>query len=98
MQKFTVFSIILSLCVIFILGDMVFHGYLNTSVLSVPVESGTGTEIAPAVENIVIHEDGVPVAKLTAAHLSAAGFTNPVLKNAVLTEDIFFLNSEEQCK
>ncbi len=97
MQKFTVFSIILSLCVIFILGDMVFHGYLNTSVLSVPAESGTGAEIEPAVENVVVHEDEVPVAKLTAAHLTAAGFSNPVLKNAVFDGNVYsFLTFSDQ--
>lgn len=97
MQKFTVFSIILSLCVIFILGDMVFHGYLNTSVLSAAPQSSTGAEIEPAVENIVVHEDGLPAAKLTADHLNAAGFANPVLKNAVFDGNVFsFLTFSDQ--
>ena len=98
MQKFTVFSIILSLCVIFILGDMIFHGYLNTSVLEVPtVETSTGVEIQPAVENFVVHESNLPEPKLKVEHFIAAGFEKPVLKDAVFDGNIFsFLTFSDQ--
>lgn len=99
MQKFTVFSIILSLCVIFILGDMVFHGYLNTSVLQVEEvsQTGSGTEVEPLVENVQLSSSDIPEAKLTTEDFITAGFENPVLKDAVFDGNIFsFLTFSDQ--
>lgn len=99
MQKFTVFSIILSLCVIFILGDMVFHGYLNTNVLQIEeaAQAGTGETTEPIIENVQVDTSDIPEAKLKAADFIAAGFENPVLKDAVFDGNIFsFLTFSDQ--
>ncbi len=79
---------------------MIFHGYLNNSVLQVPVESGTGyiEEAGFEVEEVPIVADAVlPEAKLTGEDFSVAGFENPVLKDAVFDGNIFsFLTFSDQ--
>ncbi len=100
MQKFTVFSILLSISVLLILADMVAHNYLSRDdvesaalVSQDSVLSAAPPELTPAPEAVPTNSD----AQLELAHFKAAGFLKPVLKEAVFDGNMFtFITFSDQ--
>ncbi|MBI4127395.1 hypothetical protein HY463_01675 [Candidatus Peregrinibacteria bacterium] len=102
MQKFTVFSILLSISVLLILSDMMAHNYLSPEeVQSAAIVSQDSVlqadEISPAPEAAISNPFLDSESQLEVAHFQAAGFMNPVLKEAVFDGNIFtFINFADQ--
>lgn len=111
MQKFTVFSVLLSFTVILIIGDMVLHDYLDADQFERSVESleseidelqgepeatdGIEGEVSIDEEVTLSEEGGNPT--ITTELMATSGFGNPVLKEAIFSGYIFqFINFADQ--
>jgi hypothetical protein len=110
MQKFTVFSIILSLVVVLTITDVLFNNYLNldTAVdttdstpitdvgepLTLPTVTDTATSTDQPVE---LQEAGAILSSLSVDLFRTAGFENPTLKEAGFSGLVFeFLGFTDQ--
>lgn len=108
MQKFTLFSILLSACLVLFVGDLVLHDYLNPEVYDAAVSEGNvyemddsvGTRLDVVDEEVELQSEAVVSvlrAQLGADHYAAAGFTAPVLKESVFRGSVFqFLHFADQ--
>lgn len=111
MQKFTVFSVLLSFTVILIIGDMVLHDYLNADQFEQSVQSleteinelqgepeaTDGIDIEESDEDVTLSSEDVTDPKITTDLLAASGFGNPVLKEAIFSGYVFqFINFADQ--
>ena len=105
MQKFTVFSILLSLSVVLIITDTVYHDYLNESedTVTAPQEEDPAEE-DPEKEAAVelSEEDQEPIVTvleptLSAEFFASSGFLEPVLKDTVFSGLVFqFISFSDQ--
>lgn len=100
MQKFTVFSIILSMTLLLVLGDLVVHDYLKTGPDARPIEENVSDIGSTSVLNTLIPVDTVveeeletPVitmkAELKEDIFVLAGFSSPILKEAIYSGLLF---------
>lgn len=105
MQKFTVFSILLSLSVILGIGDIIFHDYLNggtgaSTVTDVEellpvVEEGDEeiqeeeTQTAADAAAVDLSEENLLEPSLSLKHFEEAGFKSPVLKDTIYSGLVF---------
>ncbi len=99
MQKFTVFSIILSMTLLLVLGDLVVHDYLKAGAETIPVLEKAADTGSTSVLNTLIPDETVeevvelPVieveASLQADTFASAGFSSPILKEAIYSGLIF---------
>lgn len=112
MQKFTVFSVLLSFTVILIIGDMVLHDYLNADQFEQSVESleseinelqgdpeasDGNTDVEAEDEEVTLSSEDVTDPKITTDLLSESGFGSPVLKEAIFSGYVFqFINFADQ--
>ncbi|MEK9160152.1 MAG: hypothetical protein AAB383_05495 [Patescibacteria group bacterium] len=100
MQKLTLFSVLLSISVILIVGDIVFHDYLNEFEATSPVEETS--EVAPLDEEapVDLSEETEPTlieSSLSAALFTQAGFVQPVLKDTIFSGLVFqFISFADQ--
>lgn len=111
MQKFTVFSIILSISVVLILGDIVFHDYLSAWGDEEVVEEVIEEDVTPLLEEqldtqgdetawVELSEEiGISVLKPAMSEdvFLSAGFFDPVLKDTIFSGLVFqFINFADQ--
>lgn len=111
MQKFTVFSVLLSFTVILIIGDMVLHDYLDADQFEQSVESLESEinelqgepEATDGIEGEASIDEDVTLSEentnptITTELLASSGFGNPVLKEAIFSGYIFqFINFADQ--
>ena len=111
MQKFTVFSVLLSFTIILIIGDMVLHDYLNADQFEQSVESleneinelqgepeaTDGIETETPDEDVTLSSEDVTVPTINVDLLAGSGFGSPVLKEAIFSGYIFqFINFADQ--
>ncbi len=105
MQKFTVFSIILSFSLILMIGDLVFHDYLNRDgAEDVVIEEETLMEEAPATEpelseatepeeSPVLQSEEetivIPETAISDSLFTQAGFLDPILKDTIFSGLVF---------
>ncbi|MBT5516716.1 hypothetical protein HOH67_01525 [Candidatus Peregrinibacteria bacterium] len=98
MQKFTIFTILLSISLILVLGDLVLHDYLkNPVIVEVPVEVMVPAESplleAPAAEeSAAVELAAEPSANLNhlgADMLRSVGFAEPVMKETIFSGLLF---------
>lgn len=111
MQKFTVFSILLSISIVLMIGDIVFHDYLSQfrEEAIMPVEendilqeSETSQESYVLLSEEASESDEVETVAVVASSLDTAlfqkaGFTKALLKNALFSGLIFqFISFSDQ--
>lgn len=102
MQKFTVFSILLSISVLLILADMMAHNYLSPDAVLDAASAGQDSVLKADADKLSPAPEAVPEtqsadAKLEVAHFKAAGLTNAVLKEAVFDGNVFnFISFADQ--
>lgn len=108
MQKFTVFSIILSISILLVIGDIIFHDYLNDNPFAeaeveetVVEEEGEEEEVAldeQIIEDEVITASvELPESEIWEGLFASAGFTDPVLKEGIFSGLIYqFINFSDQ--
>ncbi|MFA4814801.1 MAG: hypothetical protein WC924_02460 [Candidatus Gracilibacteria bacterium] len=101
MQKLTLFSVLLSISVVLIVGDIVYHDYLSefeTSREILPVEGETSD--AESVPVDLSEEDPsltVLESSLSSQLFTQAGFLDPVLKDTVFSGLVFqFISFADQ--
>ena len=106
MQKLTLFSVLLSISVILIVGDIVYHDYLSEFEAAVP-EEATTTEptLLPDDEPVDLSEEPEPMeaapaileSSLSSALFEQAGFLSPVLKDTLFSGLVFqFISFADQ--
>lgn len=98
MQRFTAFSILLSIVVVLTTVDVLFHDYLNPEAQNeVEVEEVVDTEVdsvEPAEAPVELQEE-LPTSLLNKEMLAQAGFSSPVLKSALFSGLVFQIISVE---
>ncbi len=92
MQNFTVFSVLLSFSVVFIVGDLVLHDYLNLGAnlesVESPVEVTTDIEAKPEVPDEAVTT--APSSTIvTEELLRSIGIADPVLKEVAYPGTVF---------
>jgi len=107
MQKFTVFSIILSLAVVLAVADVLFHDYLNTTTVQTPVATeepltlpSTSPTTTPSDDSdSTVELQEVAGSSLTVELFQEAGFVSPTLKNTPFSGLVFqFLPFSDQAE
>lgn len=111
MQKLTIFSVLLSLSVLLLMSDLVFHDYLKVDTFirgssgieesEIVTETDETAQEEPVLEEAALEEDLGEVtileASLTPELFSSVGFLEPVLKEAIFTGSLFqFLSFADQ--
>lgn len=103
MQKLTLFSVLLSISVILIVGDIVFHDYLNEFEASTPNEETDLTSGETPLEQeapVDLSEEMEPTliqSSLSAELFTQAGFLKPVLKDTIFSGLVFqFISFADQ--
>jgi hypothetical protein len=112
MQKFTVFSIILSISVVLILGDIVFHDYLSAWGDDAPEVIDEVEEATPLLEDqlddaledetawVELSEEiGISILRPSVDEVAflSAGFFDPVLKDTIFSGLVFqFISFSDQ--
>ena len=108
MQKLTLFSLLLSISVILIVSDIVYHDYLSDFEAAVPTQPEEATEISldpdaqVEEEPVSLSEEPEQIAAVLESSLSAelfkqAGFIEPVLKDTLFSGLVFqFISFADQ--
>lgn len=102
MQKLTIFSVLLSISVILIVGDIVFHDYLTefeAAEETLPTEETEETTLLEESSITLTEEPDLTVleSSLSDQVLVQAGFLNPVLKDTIFSGLVFqFISFADQ--
>ena len=94
MQKFTVFSIIFSISVVLILGDLVFHDYLNAETMGAGSASGAESQLKDFTNSgaELLNDDSTPddITEETSEEVSLSEEVDLGLLNTNISEKPFF--------
>ena len=104
MQKLTLFSVLLSISVILIVGDIVYHDYLSDFEAAVPPEQTEPVSLLPDdEETVALTEEPEIIAptvlesSLSAELFKQAGFLDPALKDTLFSGLVFqFISFADQ--